>query len=97
MSTRLTLSIDAMGGDNAPDMVVEGIGIALERLSNVDFLLFGNKKILVPLLNKKPFVQEACVVRHTEDVVSNHEKAGAESNIDNGIIDPVEIAKQKTE
>ena len=42
MSTRLTLSIDAMGGDNAPEMVVEGIGIALEHLSNVDFLLFGN-------------------------------------------------------
>jgi glycerol-3-phosphate acyltransferase PlsX len=77
MSTRLTLSIDAMGGDNAPDMVVEGIGIALEHLSNVDFLLFGNEKTLVPLLNKNPFVQDSCVVRHTDDVISNYEKAGA--------------------
>ena len=77
MSKRLTLSIDAMGGDNAPEMVVEGIGIALEHLSNVDFLLFGNEKILVPLLNKNPFIQDACVVRHTDEVISNHEKAGA--------------------
>jgi glycerol-3-phosphate acyltransferase PlsX len=77
MSTRLTLSIDAMGGDNAPDMVVEGVGIALEHLSNVDFLLFGNEKTLVPLLNKNPFVQDSCVVRHTDDVISNYEKAGA--------------------
>jgi glycerol-3-phosphate acyltransferase PlsX len=77
MSTRLTLSIDAMGGDNAPDMVVEGICIALEHLSNVDFLLFGNEKTLVPLLNKNPFVQDSCVVRHTDDVISNYEKAGA--------------------
>ena len=77
MSTRLTLSIDAMGGDNAPEMVVEGVEIALENLSNVDFLLFGNKKLLVPLLNKCPIVKNACVVRHTEDVVSNDEKAGA--------------------
>jgi len=76
MSTRLTLSIDAMGGDRAPDMVVEGIGIALERLSNVDFLLFGNEKLLVPLLDKNPLVRDACQIRHTEDVVSNHEKAG---------------------
>ena len=35
MSDNLTLSIDAMGGDNAPDMVVEGVDTALERLTNV--------------------------------------------------------------
>jgi glycerol-3-phosphate acyltransferase PlsX len=77
MSTRLTLSIDAMGGDNAPQMVVEGIGIAVEHLSNVDFLLFGNKNILIPLLNKNSVIRDVCVVRHTEDVISNHAKAGA--------------------
>ena len=77
MGTRLTLSIDAMGGDQAPDMVVDGIGIALERLSNVDFLLFGNEKLLVPLLDKNILVRDACQIRHTEGVVSNHEKAGA--------------------
>ena len=73
----MKIAIDAMGGDNAPEMVVEGIGIALKHLSNVDFLLFGNENILVPLVNKNSFIKNACVVRHTEDVVSNHEKAGA--------------------
>jgi phosphate acyltransferase len=77
MLKRVTLSIDAMGGDNAPGVVVEGIGIALKNLSNVDFLLFGNKKVLDPLVNKNSFIKNACVVRHAEDVVSNHDKAGA--------------------
>lgn len=77
MNTRVTLSIDAMGGDDAPSMVVEGLGIALENLSNVDFLLFGNENILIPLVNKNPIIKNACIVRHSEDVVSNHEKAGA--------------------
>ena len=76
MITHVTLSVDAMGGDNAPDMVVEGIGIALEHLSKVDFLLFGNERILTPLVNKNPIIKNACVVRHTPDVISNHEKAG---------------------
>ena len=57
MITHVTLSVDAMGGDNAPDMVVEGIGIALKHLSKVDFLLFGNERILTPLVNKNPIIK----------------------------------------
>ena len=77
MSTRnLTLSLDAMGGDNAPGMVVDGISLALARMPHVDFLLFGDEKQLIPLLDKTPSVREVCQVRHTEDTVSNDEKAG---------------------
>ncbi len=72
----ITLSIDAMGGDQAPKMVLEGISIALKNLQNVDFLLFGNQKLLIPLLNKNSHLQDYCQVRHTDDVVSNFEKAG---------------------
>lgn len=74
--TRLTLSLDAMGGDNAPGMVVDGVGLAVERLPQVDFLLFGNEKQLSPLLDKNPRARDVCQIRHTEDVVSNDEKAG---------------------
>ncbi|MBH89377.1 MAG: phosphate acyltransferase [Magnetovibrio sp.] len=77
MNMRVTLSVDAMGGDNAPDMVVEGIGIALNHLSEVNFLLFGDENILVPLVSKNPIIKDACVVKHTPEVISNHEKAGA--------------------
>ena len=38
MTKRLTLSLDAMGGDQAPRMVVEGIEIAADRLPDVDYL-----------------------------------------------------------
>jgi phosphate acyltransferase len=78
VSTRnLTLSLDAMGGDNAPGMVVDGIGLALARMPHVDFLLYGDEKKLTPLLNNAPAVRDVCQVRHTDDVVSNDEKAGA--------------------
>ena len=74
MSTRLTLSLDAMGGDNAPQMVVEGVDIALARLPQVDFLLFGDEGRLAPLLDRFPRVKGVSQVRHTDSVVSNHEK-----------------------
>lgn len=76
MSERLTLSIDAMGGDHAPGMVVEGINTALERLPDVRFLLFGDEQQISELLNKYPSVRQITEVRHSEDVVSNDEKAG---------------------
>ncbi|MBC8268243.1 MAG: phosphate acyltransferase PlsX [Rhodospirillaceae bacterium] len=77
MTRNLTLSLDAMGGDNAPGMVVDGIGLALARMPHVNFLLYGDEKQLIPLLDKVPAVRSICQVRHTEDVVSNDEKAGA--------------------
>ena len=40
----LTLSIDAMGGDGAPLMVVNGIALAHQRLPDINFLVFGDDK-----------------------------------------------------
>ncbi|HAD87255.1 MAG TPA: phosphate acyltransferase PlsX [Rhodospirillaceae bacterium] len=74
MSDNLTLSIDAMGGDNAPDMVVEGVDTALERLTNVSFLLFGDEARLNPLLDRFPRARAVSQVRHTSDVVTNDAK-----------------------
>lgn len=76
MTERLTLSIDAMGGDSAPDMVVEGINIALSQLNNVQFMLFGDQARLQPLLDHFPKAQQACQVIHTDDIVTNQEKPG---------------------
>lgn len=76
MNTRLTLSVDAMGGDNAPAVVVEGIVLACSKLPNVDFILFGDKEKIDPLLQKHAKARAVCSVQHTDDVVSNNEKAG---------------------
>ena len=75
MSERFTLSLDAMGGDHAPRMVIKGLDLALRRLSGVDFLLFGDERQLAPLLKDYPRVESGVQVRHTEDVVDNETKA----------------------
>ena len=45
MSDRLVVALDAMGGDRAPDMVVKGASIALQRFPQVSFLLYGDEAI----------------------------------------------------
>ena len=76
MSQTITLSIDGMGGDQAPDMVVEGMALALKEIPNTRFILFGRKEKLAPLLEKFPAVANVCDFRPCDDVVSNDEKPG---------------------
>ena len=76
MTESLVLSIDTMGGDAAPDMVVEGVDMAIDRLGDVRFLLFGDEARLQPLLDKFPRVRAASTVHHTTDTVSADDKVG---------------------
>jgi glycerol-3-phosphate acyltransferase PlsX len=50
MREKITIAVDAMGGDNSPKKVIEGIKISLIKNPNLKFLLFGDKKILVNYL-----------------------------------------------
>lgn len=76
-SDRVTISIDAMGGDHAPVMVIEGIDLALQHLSDVRFLLFGREAELAPLVGKCPRVGAVSHIRDTTDVVSSSERPSA--------------------
>ena len=42
-ATKVVLALDGMGGDRAPDVVVEGADIARERYPGTTFLLFGDR------------------------------------------------------
>lgn len=70
----VTLSIDAMGGDHAPAMVVEGLGLALGRVKNVQFLLHGREGDLEPLVAGVPRLQAAAEIRNASGVVSSSER-----------------------
>jgi len=74
VTARITISLDAMGGDNAPDVVVHGIQIAKARLPHVQFLLFGDQARLDPLLAHLPDVRACCTVVHTEHAISGDDK-----------------------
>jgi len=63
-----------MGGDDAPNMIIEGIELACQDDSSLRFLLFGDKKRLEPLLDKNILAQQACEIRHTVEVVTMDDK-----------------------
>lgn len=77
MTESLTLSIDAMGGDNAPEMVIEGIEVSMDRLSQVKFLLFGDQAKLAPLLEQHPRAAAVSEIRHTDEAITNDQKVSS--------------------
>jgi phosphate acyltransferase len=74
MSKALTISVDAMGGDFGPEVVVPGAAMAAERHPGTRFLLFGDKASIEAELAKHPKLQKVAEVRHAEVSVGMDDK-----------------------
>ncbi len=74
MSERLTLALDAMGGDHAPAMVVRGAEIARTRYPQVDFIFFGRESEISPLLDRMKKLKAVSSIVHTDEAVSSDDR-----------------------
>ena len=74
MSDHITVAVDGMGGDSAPEVVIGGIEATCHADSKVKFLLFGNKEKIDPLLSRTHYAQELCELIHTDEEVTNDDK-----------------------
>ena len=63
-----------MGGDRAPDMVIEGANVSRVRHPDLHFLLFGDEARLTPLLGEQPKLAAVSEIRHSESVVGPDDK-----------------------
>ena len=77
MSNDFTLAIDAMGGDNAPDIVVAGLDIAAERHPGARFLVVGDEVLLAPLLARYRRAGALSTIRHAPAVITGDMKPTA--------------------
>lgn len=74
MSQRLTIALDAMGGDHGPEVVVAGANIARVRHPEVYFLLYGDAERIQPLLDSSPALKDHVEIRHTAESVAGDTK-----------------------
>jgi glycerol-3-phosphate acyltransferase PlsX len=75
MTDDLVLSIDGMGGDHAPDIVVEGVEIAARRSPRARFLIHGDAAQLSALLDRHPQAKAASEVVPAEKSIGMSVKA----------------------
>jgi len=76
VSDPTVISIDAMGGDFGPPVIVAGIAETLDtwRAKGVRFLLHGDQARIEAEVAKRPGLASLCDVQHTDQVIANDEK-----------------------
>lgn len=73
----VTLSIDAMGGDAAPSVVIDGLDLFLGRNSGFRIQLHGRADDLKPLLTGKSWSSKCEIVDHAEVVAMDAKPSSA--------------------
>ena len=87
MTDNIKIAVDAMGGENSPEKIIEGIKISLETNKNNFFYIYGKKDILEEIIQKYPTIKGHHEVIHANDIIADNEsplvaaKKGKESSM----------------
>ncbi len=74
MPQKVRIALDAMGGDYGPAVVVAGAELALARYPESEFVFFGQKSQIAPLLAARPALKTASQLVHTDIAVRMEDK-----------------------
>jgi glycerol-3-phosphate acyltransferase PlsX len=74
MPHKVRIALDAMGGDHGAAVVVPGAELSLSRHPDIEFLLFGDRAEVEPLVAARPQLKAASSLVHTDVVVQMHDK-----------------------
>ncbi|MDN2564946.1 phosphate acyltransferase PlsX [Aquibium sp. A9E412] len=70
----IRISIDAMGGDHGPEVILAGLDKVVERRPDLRFLLYGREEAVLPALERRPAVRRASEFVHCEVAVRMDDK-----------------------
>ena len=74
MPKPVRIALDAMGGDHGPGVVVSGAALALEKHSQVAFLIYGEEALVRPLIEASPKLAAHTTFVHTSVAVKMGDK-----------------------
>ena len=87
MINKVNIAIDAMGGENSPKKIIDGINISLQSNQENFFFLYGRQDLLEREIGKNKLVQQNCKIINTVGVIADNEspltaaKKGKESSM----------------
>ena len=73
MNNKIIIAVDAMGGENSPKKIIDGIELSLKESNENFFKLYGNKDKLNSLVNKKPKIKNYCEIIHCDNHIEDEE------------------------
>ena len=75
MEKMITIAVDAMGGDNSPQKIIDGIELYNRNNKNIFYKIFGDKNIIDPIIQKKTIDKDIFEIFHTEEKIKNEDSA----------------------
>jgi glycerol-3-phosphate acyltransferase PlsX len=74
MQGKIVISLDAMGGDNAPDAIVYAADRACQELSDIHFIIYGKEAEVAPILKGLPRLSQYAQFIPTISAVNDDDK-----------------------
>ena len=74
MTKNKIISLDAMGGDFAPESVIKGADIIAASRSDIEFLIYGDESKISHILDKCNSLKKKSKLIHTDSYISADEK-----------------------
>ena len=71
----ITIAVDAMGGDNAPQKIINGIELHHKNSKDIFYKIFGNRNIIEPIIKKKSIDKNLIELIHTEEKIKGEDSA----------------------
>lgn len=69
----MRIAIDGMGGDNAPESVIDGVIKALDEYNDIEFYITGPEEIIKKQLENKKYVGNKITIIDAKEVISTNE------------------------
>jgi glycerol-3-phosphate acyltransferase PlsX len=74
VTKKINIALDCMGGDLAPNIVIEGANIISAANPSINFLLYGDEALISPILDLCPALKNNSAIFHTDQAISADEK-----------------------
>lgn len=70
----MRIAVDAMGGDNAPQAIVEGVLLASNEFSDLKFLLFGDETKIRSVMGDRSVDETKIRIIHTDEKIESDDE-----------------------
>ena len=75
MKNSITIAVDAMGGDNSPQKIIDGIEQHYRNSKGIYYKIFGNKNLIEPIIKNKKIEKSVFEIIHTEEKIKGEDSA----------------------
>ncbi|CZQ82782.1 fatty acid synthesis plsx protein [Trichococcus palustris] len=70
----MRIAVDAMGGDNAPQAIVEGVLLAAKEFNDLEFVLFGDETKIRSAIGTQTIDEKKIRIVHTDEKINSDDE-----------------------